>query len=44
MNRFYFVKHISDVITLALDTHLSIEEVENVVRMATSSINKNSKL
>jgi len=41
---FYFVKHISDVITLALDTHLSIEEVENVVRMATSSINKNSKL
>jgi len=41
---FYFVKNISDVINIALDTGLSLEEVENIVKLTYSNVNKNSKL
>lgn len=42
--QFFFAKHISDVITVALETHLSLEAVENVVRLSSSNIHKSSKL
>ena len=38
------MKHISDVVPLALETHLSLEEVENIVKLGSSNVNKNSKL
>jgi len=41
---FYFAKNISDVINIALDTGLSLEEVENVAKLTPSNVNKNSKL
>jgi len=43
---FYFAKHISDVINIALDTGLSSEEVESVVKLTSTNnnVNKNSKL
>lgn len=44
IDRFYFVKNISDVINIALDTGLSLEEVENIVKLTYSNVNKNSKL
>jgi hypothetical protein len=41
---FYFVKRISDVIQLALETQISLEEVESVVNVSLPGMNKKSKL
>jgi len=42
--RFFFVKHISDAIQIALDTPLSIDDIDNVIKYASSGINAKSKL
>ena len=42
--KFHFVKHISEAIPLAIETDISVREIENINKYSSKTIHKSSKL